>query len=108
LNGELRVSPHTSAPTDPCPADGPAHGGWGIKVVREISLALAIYCMAGWIYVAISAVVAPQTLALPLTHLLPHLREDTSGVLSFFISFLAFISYRLTRGDTSRRLTRRG
>jgi hypothetical protein len=38
-------------------------------------------------------------LALPLTHLLPHLREDTSGVLSFIISFLAFIAYRMTKPE---------
>jgi hypothetical protein len=53
--------------------------------------------MLGWIYVGICALVAPQTLALPLTHLLPHLREDTSGVLSFIVSFAGFVSYRLTR-----------
>jgi hypothetical protein len=74
--------------------------GRGIKIVNEISLALAAYGAAGWIYVSICALVAPQTLALPLTHLLPPLREDTSGVLSFIVSFLGFISYRMTRaGD---------
>jgi hypothetical protein len=77
----------------------PAHGGRGVKVVREISLALAVYGMAGWIYVGLCALVAPATLALPLTHLLPALREDTSGMLSFIVSFLGFISYRITRRD---------
>jgi hypothetical protein len=70
-----------------------------IKVVREVSLALAVYGMAGWIYVSICALVAPQTLALPLTHVLPGLREDTSGVISFIVSFLGFITYRMTRAD---------
>jgi hypothetical protein len=83
------------------PSDGvtakPTRSGWGIKVVREISLALAIYGMAGWIYVGLCALVAPATLALPLTHLMPWLREDTSGVLSFIVSFLGFISYRISR-----------
>jgi hypothetical protein len=65
-------------------------------VVREISLALAVYGMAGWIYVGLCALVAPTTLALPLTHLMPWLREDTAGVLSFIVSFLGFVSYRLT------------
>lgn len=73
----------------------PTRSGWGIKVVREISLALAIYGMAGWVYVGLCALVAPATLALPLTHLMPWLREDTSGVLSFIVSFLGFISYRI-------------
>jgi hypothetical protein len=95
LDGELRVSPSASAPADPASDQG--RPTWGVRAVREVSLALAVYGIAGWIYVAISALVAPQTLALPLTHLMPHLREDTSGVLSFFISLLGFISYRMTR-----------
>lgn len=96
MNGKLRTSPDTSAPAGSSPVSGPTRGR-GIRIVREISLALAIYGMAGWIYVSICALVAPQTLALPLTHLLPSLREDTSGVLSFIVSFLGFISYRMTR-----------
>jgi hypothetical protein len=55
--------------------------------------------MAGWIYVGLCALVAPTTLELPLTHLVPSLREDTAGVLSFIVSFLGFISYRITRRD---------
>jgi uncharacterized membrane protein YhiD involved in acid resistance len=69
------------------------------KVIREIFLALAVYGMIGWVYVAISALVVPYTLALPLTHLVPSLREDTSGVLSFVVSLIGFIGYRLSRGD---------
>jgi hypothetical protein len=55
--------------------------------------------MAAWIYVGLCALVAPATLALPLTHLIPSLREDTAGVLSFIVSFLGFIGYRITRRD---------
>lgn len=73
--------------------------GWSATVVREISLALAVYGMAGWIYVGLCALVAPATLALPLTHLIPSLREDTFGFLSFIVSFLGFIFYRITRRD---------
>jgi hypothetical protein len=75
----------------------PLRGDWGVKIASEVSLALAVYGMAVWIYVGLCALVAPTTLALPLTHLLPSLREDTAGVLSFIVSFLGFISYRLTR-----------
>ncbi len=95
MNGKLKVPAGTPAATSPVPARDRRRR----RIVREISLGLAVYAMAGWIYVAISALVAPQTLALPLTHLMPHLREDTSGVIAFFISLLAFISYRLTRED---------
>ena len=68
-----------------------------VKVAATLSLALTIYGMAGWIYVAICALVAPETLHLPLTHLVPFLREDTSGVLSFTLSFVCFVIYRLIR-----------
>jgi hypothetical protein len=78
-------------------AAGPTRGGRDVRVVREISLALAVYGMAGWIYVGLCALVAPATLELPLTHLMPSLREDTSGVLSFMVSFVGFIVYRITR-----------
>lgn len=75
----------------------PAHRSRGAKVLREVSLAVAIYGMIGWVYVAICALTAPDTLALPLTHLVPWLREDTSGVISFVLSFVAFVIYRMTR-----------
>ena len=55
--------------------------------------------MAGWIYVALCSLTAPQTLSLPLTHVLPYLREDTAGVASFILSFLGFVFYRLTRPE---------
>ena len=76
-----------------------AKRGRGVKAVSELSLAIALYGMAGWIYVALCALTAPDTLKLPLTHLLPSLREDTSGVISFVFSFVGFLIYRLTRPD---------
>jgi hypothetical protein len=69
------------------------------RVLRDLSLAIALYGLAGWIYVAICSLAAPDTLVLPLTHLAPWLREDTSGVISFILSFLAFVYYRITRPD---------
>lgn len=118
LNGKLKTSPRTLASVSavgPGPVSDPGQrgtsaqranvavrlprGGRDAKVVREISLALAVYGMAGWIYVGLCALVAPATLELPLTHLMPSLREDTAGVLSFIVSFLGFLSYRITRRD---------
>ena len=109
MNGKPRTSPPTLASVGAAgPAPGPAstgaaarsaRGGRGVRAVREISLALAVYGMAAWIYVGLCALVAPATLALPLTHLIPSLREDTAGVLSFIVSFLGFIGYRITRRD---------
>lgn len=80
------------------PPDAPAtYRGWSATALREVSLAIAIYGMIGWVYVAVCALTAPDTLALPLTHLVPWLREDTSGVISFVLSFAGFVTYRMTR-----------
>jgi hypothetical protein len=78
---------------------GEALCGRGVNTVREISLALAIYGLAVWIYVGLCALTTPDTLALPLTHLLPSLREDTSGAFGLIVPFLGFISYRTGRRD---------
>lgn len=103
MTGKPRPSLHGVAPVlasaDTADAPRQARGGRGVRIVREVSLALALYGLAGSAYVGLCALVAPQTLSLPLTHLAPFLREDTAGVLSFIVSFLGFISYRLTRRD---------
>jgi hypothetical protein len=101
LNGKPRTSARGVVPllASTGTAARPTRGGRRVKVVREVSLALAVYGMAGWIYVGLCALVAPQTLALPLTHLIPVLREDTAGVLSFIVSFAGFVSYRIARRD---------
>lgn len=67
-------------------------------LVDAFSLGVAIYGFMLWVYVAICGIVVPETLPLPLTHLIP-LREDTSGFLGFAISFVGFVVYRTrTRG----------
>jgi len=65
-------------------------------IFESIVLGLAVYGLLLWIYVAICGIVVPETLALPLTHLVPHLREDTSGFLGFVISFVGFVCYRVS------------
>ena len=98
MNGKPRPSPRpVDAQGEIVPLAGrTTRSRRSLTVVREVSLALAVYGMAGWIYVGLCALVAPTTLALPLTHLMPWLREDTAGVLSFIVSFLGFVCYRLT------------
>jgi hypothetical protein len=63
-------------------------------LVDALSLGMAIYGLILWIYVAICGIVVPGTLELPLTHLIPFLREDTSGFLGFATSFIGFVLYR--------------
>lgn len=58
-------------------------------------LTLFVFGFAGWAYIALNAVFHPDTLALPLTHLLPFPREDTFGVVSFLISATAFFFWNI-------------
>jgi hypothetical protein len=72
-------------------------------IFESIALGVAVYGLLLWIYVAICGIVVPDTLALPLTHLVPDLREDTSGFLGFGISFVGFVCYRVsTRRDRAQ------
>ena len=73
----------------------PLHGRrHTVELVRTLSHGVMIYGLILWIYVAICGIVVPETLALPLTHLLPFLRKDTSGFLAFAASFIGFVVYR--------------
>jgi hypothetical protein len=47
------------------------------------------------VYVAVSAIVAPHTLSLPFWHFTHWPREDTFGAISFGLSFVGFVTYRL-------------
>jgi hypothetical protein len=53
---------------------------------------VAIYAFAGWVYIAANAVVHPESLPWPLTHLLPWPREDSFGIACFIISFGAAVA----------------
>ena len=75
------------------------------RIINAFSLALTVYGFAGWLYVAVVSLVTPQALPLRLTHLASWPRTDTFGAFCFAMSFVAFIAYRLTRGQ---RVTRDG
>ena len=66
------------------------------RVVNTLALAISLYSLFGWIYVAAVSLATPQTLPLQLTHLASWPRTDTFGEACFVVSFLAFIAYRLT------------
>jgi hypothetical protein len=52
--------------------------------------AIALYGFAAWVYVALVALIQPDTLGLQLTHLTKWPRTDTFGEISFVVSFIAF------------------
>lgn len=53
---------------------------------------VAFYSFAGWVYIAANAVVHPESLEWPLTHLVDWPREDTFGIVCFAVSFLAAVA----------------
>jgi hypothetical protein len=62
-----------------------------------ISKTLAIYGFAGWVYIALVALVHPRTLGLQLTHFTRFPHEDTFGEACFAISLVSFFVYNLLR-----------
>lgn len=76
------------------------------KVKRKIALiaarTLALYCFAGWVYIAILALVQPYTLGMGLTHFAPYPREDTFGEACFAISLVSFFAYNMLRSSQEK------
>ncbi|MFH1210230.1 MAG: hypothetical protein V1663_05600 [archaeon] len=68
-----------------------------IKIIKSLSLTLFVFGLLGWTYIALIALVHPQTLTIQLTHLTPWLREDTFGILSFILAFFSFFVYNLVK-----------
>jgi len=67
----------------------PRRPGARSALAEAVLRTVAAYAFAGWVYIALNAVVHPATLSLPLTHLAPWPREDTFGAACFGISFSA-------------------
>jgi hypothetical protein len=70
-----------------------------MRFIRTASLTIFVFGLLGWAYIALNAEVHPDTLSLPLTHLLPYPREDTFGVMSFLASFVGFFIWRYVTDD---------
>jgi hypothetical protein len=62
-------------------------GSSGVRLAQAILLVVAIYAFAGWMYIALCALVHPATPHLPLTHFTTWPHEDTFGALCFATSF---------------------
>src|ERR1700760_3316189 len=67
------------------------------RIALGVTRTLALYGFAGWVYIALVALVHPATLVLQLTHFtkLPH--EDTFGEICFVVSAVSFFIYSLLR-----------
>jgi hypothetical protein len=70
-----------------------------MKIIRALSFTLFVFGFAGWLYIVMNSYVHPYTLSMQLTHFLPYPREDTSGEISFVISFISFFVWNLVRKE---------
>lgn len=68
-----------------------------LKVVQALSLTLFVFGLVGFIYIAGNSWFHMQTLGLPLTHFAPFPREDTAGIVSFFVSMASFFTWLMIR-----------
>lgn len=73
-----------------------------MKMLRALTFTLFIHSFAGWFYIAENAVFHPETLKLPLTHLLPWPREDTFGIICFGVSILSLFTYMMLRDKSDK------
>jgi hypothetical protein len=67
------------------------------RIALGASRTLALYSFAGWVYIALVALVHPYTLGLQLTHFAKFPHEDTFGELCFAVSVVSFFIYTLLR-----------
>jgi hypothetical protein len=67
------------------------------RFLKALSCTLFVYGFSGWIYIAENAVVHPETLSMPLTHLASWPREDTFGAVCFGVSACALFVYLLVK-----------
>jgi hypothetical protein len=63
------------------------------KVLGEL---LFIYGLLAWLDGVVIQFAYPNWLPRPVSHLLPWMRTDTFTILSFFVSALGFLIWRLT------------
>jgi hypothetical protein len=54
-----------------------------------------MYAFAAWAYVALVAVFLPHTLGFQLTHFSKEPHTDTFGEISFVVSLISYVVYRL-------------
>jgi hypothetical protein len=73
------------------------------KFWQALTLTLAVFGFAGWVYIALVALVHPHTLGLQLTHFYKYPHEDTFGETSFAVSLVSFFAYQLLRDEPKRK-----
>jgi hypothetical protein len=72
------------------------------RIALAASLTLAVYGFAGWVYIALVALIHPHTLGLKLTHFMTFPHEDTFGEVCFVVSLVSFFVYNFLRSSKEK------
>jgi hypothetical protein len=70
-----------------------------MKITRALSFTTFVFGLLGWLYVVGNAWIHQETLAMPLTHLTPWIREDTFGIICFGVSFVSLFVWKMSEPD---------
>jgi len=65
-------------------------------ILKIIGETLFLYGTVCWLYVIVISFLREEWLKMPLTHLTLWLRTDTFGIVSFILSIIGFILWRVT------------
>jgi hypothetical protein len=68
-----------------------------IGLVKVLGEAFFLYGLLGWIYGVLIQLTHSSWLAGGLSHLMPWIRVDTFAILSFLVSILGFLMWRLAK-----------
>lgn len=68
-------------------------GAGGRRLALVLLRSVALYAFAGWVYIALVALVHPRTLVIQLTHISRWPHEDSFGELCFVLSFVCFTAH---------------
>jgi hypothetical protein len=67
-----------------------------IAVFRVVGEALFLYGLLAWVYGVLVSLINPSLLSLGLSHLTTWIRLDTFTIISFILSIVGFLIWRLT------------
>ena len=68
-----------------------------IIVIKGVGELLFLFGFLGWVYGVLVQLIHPEWLPLGLSHLVPWIRVDTFTIISFVVSAVGFLIWRLTR-----------
>jgi hypothetical protein len=68
-----------------------------VAIIKVVGQTLFLFGLLGWIYGVLVQLIHPRWLPLQLSHLTTWIRVDTFTILSFILSALGFLLWRITR-----------